>query len=70
MTDKTSNTEATTKNTKPAESKFAKGSLHQLTRNAGGHLVGETFTADEAEASGIASEHFRPFDRAIKQPSR
>ena len=37
------------------------GQHFQLTRNAGGHHAGETFTRKQAEASGIDAGNFQPF---------
>lgn len=51
----------------------------RLTQNAAEHQVGETFTAAQAEASGIDEKYFQKVetseggvvtDRAIKQPPR
>lgn len=33
----------------------------QLTRNAGGHYANETFTREQAEATGIDAKLFRAF---------
>ena len=50
--------------------------IHKLTRNAGGHQIGETFTSEDAKKSGISAENFSPplpegkvVDRAIKSPA-
>jgi len=37
----------------------------QLTRNAGGHYAHETFTAEQAKASGIDEKHFQPFTESV-----
>ena len=55
---------------KDKDNKLPSGEHFQLTCNANGHQIGETFTREQAEKSGIDPGCFAPWkgatDRAVK----